>query len=371
MKITRDNYESFFLDYLEGRLEEELAGELHGFLNRHPDLKEELQEYEEVTLGAPEVVFAGKGSLLREKYDQPGVFDHAAAARLEGDLSPEEAVEFGDYLRRHPEKKREADLFELTRLTPDSTLLFPGKEKLFRQPAIRRLREWTMRIAAILLLALLIYTLTDQPGPLPEAGDDSPELAGTVTPSQELTITPPETTAESPTEITGTGHTAAAPRQTAYNTAKPSATRTIDPENGGRASTPAFSLQNEGRDTPPVTLTAATDPGMKKIPALMASLEGEISTLPTLMTAPLSHPAITDITAGITPEEEDAIPLNERILEKAGLHRISLAFLARKGLDLASSLTGEKINYDTDDEGQIIAFNVDTRLLGLSIPVGQ
>lgn len=368
MKITRDNYESFFLDYLEGRLEEELAGEFLGFLNRHPDLKEELREYEEVTLKAPEVVFAGKGSLLKEKYDQSEVFDQAAAARLEGDLSPEEEAEFGDYLLRHPEKKREADLFELTRLIPDTAILFPGKEKLYRQPAIRRLRDWTMRIAAILLLAMLIYTLTDQPGPLPEAGDDSPALAETVTPSQEPTIPLPETTTESPIEITATGRPAATSPQTGHNTTKPSATGPVNPKNGGRASIPAFSSQNEERDIPPVTLTAATDPGMKEIPALRASLKGGISIPPTLMAASLSHPAIT---TGLAAEEEDPVPLNERILEKTGLNRISLAFLARKGLDLASTLTGEKINYDTDDDGQIIALNVDTRLVGLSIPVGE
>ena len=371
MKITRDNYESFFLDYLEGRLDEELAGEFLGFLNRHPDLKEELQEYEEVTLGSPEVVFEGKGSLLRERYDQPGVFDQAAAARLEGDLSREEAAEFGDYLRRHPEKKREADLFELTRLIPDTAILFPRKEMLYRQPSIRRLRDWTMRIAAIMLLALLIYTLTDQPGPLPEAGDNSPAFAETVTPSQQITITPSETATESSTQITGTGRPVAASPQTSQNTTIPSATSSIDPENGGKASTPAYSSQNDGRNTPTVTLTAATDPGMKEIPALMASLGGEISISPTLMTASLSHPAITGITTAITTEEVVPVPLNERILEKTGLNRISLASLARKGLDLASTLTGEKINYDTDDDGQIIAFNVDTRLLGLSIPVGK
>lgn len=50
MKITRDNYESWFLDYLEGNLEEGMKEAFQEFLRHHPDLQEELRQFEEVRL---------------------------------------------------------------------------------------------------------------------------------------------------------------------------------------------------------------------------------------------------------------------------------------------------------------------------------
>jgi hypothetical protein len=49
-KITRHNYEAFFLDYLEGDLNEEGKTELKVFLAQNPDLAAELEEFESVSL---------------------------------------------------------------------------------------------------------------------------------------------------------------------------------------------------------------------------------------------------------------------------------------------------------------------------------
>jgi hypothetical protein len=45
--------------------------------------------------------------------------------------------------------------------------------------------------------------------------------------------------------------------------------------------------------------------------------------------------------------------------------------VVRWGLSLDSGLTKEKFNYSTDASGEIIALNLDTRLVGLSIPVNR
>ena len=41
--ITKENYESYFIDYLEGLLPEALQEELDDFLFRHPDLREQME----------------------------------------------------------------------------------------------------------------------------------------------------------------------------------------------------------------------------------------------------------------------------------------------------------------------------------------
>ena len=61
--------------------------------------------------------------------------------------------------------------------------------------------------------------------------------------------------------------------------------------------------------------------------------------------------------------------LTDKVKEKLRLSQINFGKLARRGLDLATNLTGKKFSYKTNQADEIIALNLDTRLLGLSIPV--
>ena len=65
MNITRDNYESFFLDYLEGSLDPSMMEQMHAFLERNPDLKAEMEEFEQVSLIADPVLFMEKEKLKK------------------------------------------------------------------------------------------------------------------------------------------------------------------------------------------------------------------------------------------------------------------------------------------------------------------
>ncbi len=53
MKIHRDNYEAYMLDYIEGRLGAKEEAALMDFLERHPELKSELDEYSNEPLSPP------------------------------------------------------------------------------------------------------------------------------------------------------------------------------------------------------------------------------------------------------------------------------------------------------------------------------
>ncbi len=54
MNLNRDNYESFFLDYIEGRLSAQERAELEAFLAENPDLAATLEGFEMITLPAPD-----------------------------------------------------------------------------------------------------------------------------------------------------------------------------------------------------------------------------------------------------------------------------------------------------------------------------
>lgn len=69
MKINIDNYELYFLRYIEGRLSEEERKEVETFLIQHPDLKEIMDMYDPsfTLVKDEELVFDEKDSLMHPK----------------------------------------------------------------------------------------------------------------------------------------------------------------------------------------------------------------------------------------------------------------------------------------------------------------
>ena len=69
MKINIDNYELYFLRYIEGRLSEEERREVETFLIQHPDLKEIMDMYDPsfTLVKDEELVFDEKDSLMHPK----------------------------------------------------------------------------------------------------------------------------------------------------------------------------------------------------------------------------------------------------------------------------------------------------------------
>ena len=86
MKITRDNYEPFFLDYLEGNLDENKIDQFLDFLEKNPDLKEELQLFEHVNLPEEHFDFSGKESLYKSAAEEKLMLENKVIAYLEGDM---------------------------------------------------------------------------------------------------------------------------------------------------------------------------------------------------------------------------------------------------------------------------------------------
>ena len=159
MSITRRNYESYFLDYLEGSLDPSLREEMEVFLKRNPDLKEELEEFEQVALPVDPVQFEEKRQLKKTisawnpLTDQS--FDHHCIAKLEGELSADQEKSLDQMLRDQPDRKKELDLYLKTRLHP-VPVLFPDKQSLKREETVfLQKRTWyTFSAAATIVLIL-------------------------------------------------------------------------------------------------------------------------------------------------------------------------------------------------------------------------
>jgi hypothetical protein len=162
MKITRDNYEPYFLDYLEGHLDENLIDGFLEFLKENPDLKKELSLLETIPLEPDNAVFMNKEKLYKAKYDSEKEFNRVAIALVEGDITESDKAEFDSYLLKYPEKQKEVQQFQQTKLQPDENVVFAHKNKLYRRSLGKTVFMWSSRVAAVLIVALAIYALFSQ-----------------------------------------------------------------------------------------------------------------------------------------------------------------------------------------------------------------
>jgi len=172
MKITRGNYETYFLDYLEGTLDPATMEEVRIFLNENPDLKTELDEFELVHLYAEPISFTEKEQLKKSPSStvifKDQKFDQLCVARIEGDLDPGQERALDDYLKDNPRRRRELDLFYKTRLQP-SLILYPDKHLLKQKTTVfwRKYALYSISAAASIIL-IVVFSLTLKTIGIPE-----------------------------------------------------------------------------------------------------------------------------------------------------------------------------------------------------------
>lgn len=157
MKITRDNYETWFLDYLEGRLGKEEEGEVRLFLDLNRDLAEELEAISPALVMDATIHYPGKERLKKSDCDDAFLLEQTAVAAMEGDLTAEETASFQKWLEKNPAGRAGTEILRLTRLQPDLSITFPGREKLKKKNTRLFLLTRIVAAAAILLLAFFLF----------------------------------------------------------------------------------------------------------------------------------------------------------------------------------------------------------------------
>lgn len=156
MKINRSNYESYFLDFVEGNLSQEEMDELLDFLNENADLKQELDSFKMISLQPDMDEKLSWENLLKSEYDNQQIFDEACIRYVEGDMADSEKSEFIEYIEGHPQKKSDFEMFKKSRLVPDMSIKYPDTASLIHTPKLRML--WTgLAVAASLVLSVMIW----------------------------------------------------------------------------------------------------------------------------------------------------------------------------------------------------------------------
>ncbi|MFH0864897.1 MAG: hypothetical protein V1904_01790 [Bacteroidota bacterium] len=136
MKINRNNYEVWFLDYYEGQLSPEKVKELMAFLGLHYDLKEEFDSFENISLPpAKKVVFESKDLLKKSNIFSVGTINEKNysdffIAYNEGDLAEAEKNNVLQFVEKNPSLKKDFKLFSKTKVVPDTAIIYQEKQQL-------------------------------------------------------------------------------------------------------------------------------------------------------------------------------------------------------------------------------------------------
>lgn len=157
MMITRDNYEIWFLDYLEGKLDAENMEMVREFLRGNPDLAGADDGYIPELTANKFPVYPHKERLKKAWYDDHLILEQTAISAMEGDLMQEEQDQFGMVLTNKPDARKLVKILLSTKIQPDLKISFPGKGRLKRKTIL--IVPWIriVAVAAILTLAFFIF----------------------------------------------------------------------------------------------------------------------------------------------------------------------------------------------------------------------
>ena len=136
MKINRENYEAYFLDYHEGQLSPDMVEEVLYFVEQNPDLKNEFDEFEAVSLVMEqEITFEKKSSLKKNQvFATLQVnelnYEEYLVGETEGLLNTDQIASLDEFISINPQFEIDRRLYALTHLTPEIGFVFEAKESL-------------------------------------------------------------------------------------------------------------------------------------------------------------------------------------------------------------------------------------------------
>jgi hypothetical protein len=175
--INKNNYEVFFLDHIEGRLDAAQTAALMLFLEAHPELKEEFEGLEMVTLEPDnQISFKAKDSLKKPLIVAVGKinehnYEEFFVAGTEGDLGSSDMMALRSFLEKNPGLLKDYETIRQCRLQPDKKLVFANKallKKTIFVPFLTQRIYYGVAIAASLALLIGLAILFEPGAERPE-----------------------------------------------------------------------------------------------------------------------------------------------------------------------------------------------------------
>lgn len=152
-RITRHNYEEFFLDYHEGKLTNEEKSMVLLFIETNADLQEEFYSFTNVCLEPMEDSRMEKSDLYNGPHHSNR--EDYFIGLIEGDLTDSELSQTHDLIRDNEAYQLELSVFEKTKLMPQA-LIFPEKKQLKKSTKVIPLLKFAVPAAAAVALLVIL-----------------------------------------------------------------------------------------------------------------------------------------------------------------------------------------------------------------------
>ena len=154
--ISRSNYEIYFVDFFDGRLDEKAKTDLFAFLNSNSDLRDEFEQFEEI-VSKPEkkIVYGNKDGL---KKDTSTLLNYKTwlIAELENDLNKDQIKTLDAFCKKHLEIQSERKMMPFIKLKAGQEI-FSGKSSLKKGGTIISFKRSTLiRISAAAAIVIFI-----------------------------------------------------------------------------------------------------------------------------------------------------------------------------------------------------------------------
>lgn len=170
MNINRHNYEEFFILYMDNELSSDDRCQVEGFVQKNPDLQEELDILLQYKL-VPDtgIVFENKSQLIKQENNSPvnlANYEEWLVPYMDNELTAEQRTAVDQFIVNHPSAKEELATLLRIKLQPEK-IVFANKESLYRRKEnpdsyrdrsmpVRWLRPDSYRVAAAAILILAV-----------------------------------------------------------------------------------------------------------------------------------------------------------------------------------------------------------------------
>ncbi len=174
-RIDKNNYEAYFLDYHEGRLNSEEEQSVMTFIQDNPECFDVFEDYQALVLPIPDIKYPNKSELFRTEVSMPAVdeWEYLCVAFIEGDLSDKELDNFEKERLSDPEKEKTLNTFLATKSSPDESIHYEQKAELKKKVVL--IPRWiygAVSAAAILVLGWIIFSPFGDKTDIPQMADE-------------------------------------------------------------------------------------------------------------------------------------------------------------------------------------------------------
>lgn len=165
-EVNRHNYEVWMIDYFDGKLTAAEITAFFAFLDEHPDIREEFDQFELTPLAIETSDFPEKAALRKDPVaEYEGIhednYEEWFIAFHEGDLDDHRKGQVEGFLGLNPHLDKEFMLAGKLKLQADGAITFKAKAGLKRVPGVAIYR-WASAAAAAAVLFMLAWFFNDQ-----------------------------------------------------------------------------------------------------------------------------------------------------------------------------------------------------------------